>query len=179
MTKVVIDTNVLLVANGKHEDVSEECVAECAKRLEAISKTGVVYLDDGYRILSEYKNKTSPNQPKGPGDVFLKWLLRNTANSQRVIQVAITESPKNHFAEFPGTDLQASFDPPDRKFVAVANAHTDKPRLWQAADCKWLKAWPKLREAGVEVDFLCPDDICRFYKEKFPEDPTPELCLNR
>jgi len=34
--KAVIDTNVLLVANQKHPDVSPECIAECVKRLQAI-----------------------------------------------------------------------------------------------------------------------------------------------
>lgn len=31
--KAVIDTNVLLVANRQHDDVSPECVQECVKRL--------------------------------------------------------------------------------------------------------------------------------------------------
>ena len=34
--RAVIDTNVLLVANDQHADVSPECVAECVQRLQAI-----------------------------------------------------------------------------------------------------------------------------------------------
>ena len=30
--KVVLDTNVLLVANGKHADVSDDCVLACIDR---------------------------------------------------------------------------------------------------------------------------------------------------
>ncbi|WP_269432149.1 hypothetical protein [Cupriavidus basilensis] len=31
--KAVIDTNVLLVANGQHADVSADCVIECKRHL--------------------------------------------------------------------------------------------------------------------------------------------------
>jgi hypothetical protein len=171
----VIDTNVLLVANGSHAGVSVECRAACVDRLLAQHKSGVTVIDDGYRILSEYQNKTRPNQPKGVGDVFLKWLLQNQANSARVHQVAITESSKDEFAEFADVDLQAKFDAPDRKFVAVASAHSDKPPIWQASDSKWLDWWPALLAKGVRVEFLCPSDIQAPYQRKFPRRPTPTL----
>lgn len=174
MSTVVIDTNVLLVANNKHDDVLPECVMECVKTLRNIQSGSVerVAVDDGWRILKEYQNKTHPNQPKGVGDVFLKWLLQNPA---RTTQVSITEINQDEFAEFPDTDLQARFDPPDRKFVAVAYAHPDKPSILQATDCKWLDWWPALKTAGVEVSFLCPADVQGFYQQKFPDKPLPDL----
>ena len=125
--KVVIDTNVLLVANGQHADVSEDCVIECVKRLQAIQQAGVTVIDDGFRILGEYQNKTQLNPPKGVGDVFLKWLLRQSGNSARVQQVTLTENAPHCFAQFPDTALEPIFDAPDRKFAAVAYAHPDKP----------------------------------------------------
>jgi ABC-type ATPase involved in cell division len=57
MMRAVIDTNVLLVANEQHADVSTECVTECVRRLQAMKKTGVTVIDDGFRILGEYQNK--------------------------------------------------------------------------------------------------------------------------
>ncbi|WP_313303692.1 hypothetical protein [Stutzerimonas balearica] len=39
--KAVIDTNVLLVANGQHPDASDDCVAECVKRLQAMQQSGI------------------------------------------------------------------------------------------------------------------------------------------
>lgn len=173
--KAVIDTNVLLVANQQHADVSIDCTEACIKRLQSMQKAGVVVIDDGHRILGEYQRKTSLNPPKGVGDVFLKWLLREAGNSARVEQVALTEHAPDCFAEFPDTALQPLFDPPDRKFAAVANAHTDKPSIWQAADSKWLNWWPALQAHSVLVDFLCPDDVCEFYRHKFPGQPVPEL----
>jgi len=173
--RAVIDTNVLLVANGQHADVSPDCVTECVRRLQAMEKTGVTVIDDGFRILGEYQNKTSLNPPKGVGDVFLKWLLRQAGNPTRVEQISLTELAENEFAEFPDTTLQPAFDAPDRKFAAVAHAHPDKPSVWQAADCKWLDWWPALQAKGIRVEFLCPEDACGFYRNKFPGKPLPAL----
>ena len=170
----MIDTNVLLVANGQHPDVSVDCVTECVKRLQAIQNNGITVIDDGYRILGEYGHKTSLSPPKGVGDVFLKWLLRHTGSAQ-VEQITLNESTENCFAEFPDPELETMFDAPDRKFAAVAHAHPNKPAIWQAADCKWLDWWPALRAKGVNVEFLCPNDACSFYSKKFPKKPSPKL----
>ena len=173
--KAVIDTNVLLVANGDHADVSEDCVSECVRRLQAIQAGGVAVIDDGFRIISEYLNKNRPNAQKGVGNAYLKWLLQNQANAKRVEAVPINELAPDHFAEFPDPTLAPLFDAPDRKFAAVAHAHPSKPPVWQAADSKWLDWWPALGVKGVRVDFLCPEDACRFYGKKFPNKPVPQL----
>lgn len=173
--KAVIDTNVLLVANRDHQDVSADCVTACVERLLTMERSGIVVIDDGYRILGEYQNKTRLNPPKGVGDVFLKWLLRHAGNAARVEQVPLTELPTGFFAEFPDAVLQKDFDPPDRKFAAVAHAHPERPPIWQAADSKWLDWWPALLAKGVQVEFLCPADACKFYRNKFPRKPEPVL----
>lgn len=172
--KAVIDTNVLLVANGQHDDVSTDCKIECIMRLKAMQESGVTVIDDDYRILREYQLKTSLNPPKGVGDVFLKWLLRQSG-TKKVEQVALNERAPDLFDEFPDTALEPLFDAPDRKFAAVAHAHPDKPEIWQAADCKWLDWWPALWAKGVQVRFLCPDDACSFYRKKFPTRSEPAL----
>jgi hypothetical protein len=169
----VVDTNVLLVANGDHDGVSSDCRKQCVLRLLQLQRTGVVVIDDGYRILTEYHKKTSPNQPMGVGDVFLKWILQNHSNTSRVSKVTLTELAPNEFAEFPDCELASEFDPPDRKFVAVANAHADKPPIVQATDSKWVKWWPELAKHGIEVEFPCATDIAAFFAAKFPgEEPT-------
>lgn len=173
--KAVIDTNVLLVANGSHADISAPCVAECVRRLQVIQASGTVVIDDAYLIIGEYLHKNRPNAQKGAGNVFLKWLLQNSANSQRVNTVHLTERAPDSYVEFPDPVLESRFDAPDRKFAAVAYAHQGKPPIWQAADSKWLDWWPELAARGVKVDFLCPDDACRFYAKKFPNEPAPQL----
>ena len=178
MRKVVIDTNVLLVANQQHPDISIECVASCIERLQAIQNDGIVVIDDSFIILNEYQHKTRINPPRGVGDVFLKWLLRNMGNAARVETVSVTLTTVDFYAEFPDHALQHEFDPPDRVFPAVANVHPDKPVIWQAADCKWIDWWPKLAEHGIKVKFLCVADAQRFYKNKFPRQrhvPAPAM----
>lgn len=162
----VIDTNVILVANRQHEDVSDACVVTCAQRLQAVMTDGRVAIDDGYRILKEYQNKTTPHVGKRPGDAFVKWLLRNNANEHRCDQVKLVEHAQRGFDSFPDDPRLASFDAPDRKFVAVAAAHEVHPPIAQAADSKWLDWAPALQDHGVSVEFLCPRDIQGFDDKK-------------
>ena len=175
MKRVVVDTNVVLVANGSHADASPDCVTECIDRLESLKKRGKVVIDDRYRILGEYLNKTLPNRSRGFGDAFVKWLLQNQANPRRVEQVALTERAPEVFDEFPDAALQTRIDRSDRKFLATAAAHPGRPAVWQASDCKWLDWWQPLKVSGVTVEFLCPDDVCRVYAKKFPRRPVPPL----
>jgi hypothetical protein len=163
---VVVDTNVLLVANGQHEDVGDTCVAKCSRRLSDIRKNDRVAIDDGYEILREYQKKTNHKTGRRPGDAFLKWLLRNNSNPRRCVQVHLTPHADRSYISFPDDARLAGFDPADRKFVAVAAAHPENPPVLQAADSKWHDWSGSLREHGVEVEFLCPDDTQRFRRQK-------------
>lgn len=173
--RAVIDTNVLLVANNQHAEASPDCVSKCVRILQEMQSTGTTVIDDSFLILREYQNKTQLKPPKGVGDVFLKWLLRNAGNTRHAEQVAITATADDTYIEFPDSELQPIFDAPDRKFAAVANAHPAKPVILQAVDCKWLNWWQALRVKGIRVEFLCPDDACRFYKKKFPDQVVPAI----
>lgn len=169
----VVDTNVILAANGAHAELSAACVDECIAALQELMAGGVVVIDDAFHILSEYQHKTSASAGKQAGDVFLKWLLRNCGNPAFCQQVTLHEYAENCFAEFPLPGLEKQFDPSDRKFVATANAHPGKPVILQAADSKWLNWFRQLQDAGIHVQFLCHDDLCRFYAKKFPGEKIP------
>jgi hypothetical protein len=163
---VVVDTNVILVANGQHEAVSPACVGLCAKRLLDLRDSGRIAIDDGFRILKEYQNKTQPSVGKRAGDAFVKWLLQNNANPERCDQVQLEEHEGHVFASFPDDSRLTNFDSADRKFVAVAAAHTDKPPILQATDSKWIDWAPALKDHRVVVEFLCPQDIQEFDDKK-------------
>lgn len=166
MTCNVVDTNVVLVANGQHADVSPDCIAMCALKLQSIMDDGRLALDDCFLILLEYQNKTTPKKGNRPGDAFVRWALQNNANVARVDCVALEVHDARGFDSFPDDPALESFDPPDRKFVAVARAHDNAPPILQAADSKWLGWAAALKAHGVAVDFLCPDDIKRFQANK-------------
>jgi hypothetical protein len=169
----VIDTNVILVANAQHGKASEECVIACVQLLKEFERSGVLAIDDSGLILSEYLNKTKPWKDKGAGDVFVKWAHQQMGSPQ--ISVVSIHEHKGFFDEFPDKVLQTSFDAADRKFVAVAAAHESHPPILQATDSKWLDWWPALKDCGVQVEFLCKQDIAAFYTSKFPEKTVPEF----
>ena len=127
---------------------------------------GKLALDDCFRILSEYQNKTAPKTGNRPGDAFVKWALQNNANPLRVACVALHDHAQRAFVSFPDDPDLANFDSSDRKFVAVAGAHPEKPPVLQAADSKWLVWENPLRRHGITVEFLCRNDIARFKANK-------------
>jgi hypothetical protein len=162
----VVDTNVILVANGQHGDVSPECVASCALRLQSIMENGKLAVDDQFKILLEYQNKTIPKNGNRPGDAFVRWALQNNANAARVDRIELTENPERGFNTFPDDPDLFDFDASDRKFVAVARGHANSPPILQATDSKWLVWNAALQRHGVSVEFVCPDDIAKFQKSK-------------
>ena len=162
----IVDTNVILVANGQHEAVGPDCVAACALALQQIMSGERLAIDDAFEILLEYQHKTQPKTGNRPGDAFVKWALNNNANIERCDLVPIKPHKQRGYQSFPDDARLENFDPPDRKFVAVAAAHPEHPPILQAADSKWLGWAPALKDHGIDVEFLCPDDIERFRANK-------------
>ena len=160
---VIVDTNVAVVANGKSEQASEECVDTCIGRLEQIirGETKLV-LDADWIILGEYSRNLHLRGTE-VGDRFLTWCLRNRTNPEQCELVSVTPvtNLENEFEEFPKDSELANFDPDDRKFVAVAIAHCEKPPILQAVDSQWLDFRDVLLQHGVRVQFICEDDIQR------------------
>lgn len=167
MTAAVVDTNVVLVANGQHQDISAECVKNCALELQTIMRAGTLVLDNGFLILAEYLNKTQPKTGNRPGDAFVKWALQNRVNRQFVDLVPLQDHDARGFETFPNDPALDRFDGPDRKFVAVAGAHAGQPPILQAADSKWLDWSTALAQHGITVSFICLSDIEQFHKNKF------------
>src|SRR5713101_8350348 len=120
MSVTVVDTNVVLVANRQHADVSQECIAICAQRLQKIMKDEKLALDNCFRILIEYQNKTTPKTGNRAGDAFVKWALQNNANPRRVDLVELSDHATREYESFPDDPALEEFDRPDRIFVAVA-----------------------------------------------------------
>jgi len=164
--RVVVDTNVPVVANGKSEQASPKCVEDCAVRLRKLTRQDKLVLDDGWLIIKEYKaNLRSSGQP-GMGDAFLKWVLTNYCNPKCCELVPITprDAIETDFEEFPSDPALENFHAKDRKFVAVALSHPQKPAILQAVDTRWWEMREALRVAGVTVHFLCRRDIMLILK---------------
>lgn len=163
----VVDTNVLLVANGQHPDVSPACVMTCREWLTRLMAEGRVALDDAYAIVNEYQHKTHASDGQGVGDAFVRWVLHHHDDAARCDLIHLDPHVQRGFLSFPvDVDLN-HFDDSDRKFVAVAHAHPERPPILQAADSKWLDWAPHLGEHGVQIRFLCCEDVQEFHVHKF------------
>ena len=161
---VIVDTNVAVVANGESAQASEECEETCINRLEQIMHGEMkLILDADWIILDEYSRNLNSNGKPCTGDRFLAWSLRNRTNPEQCELVSITPvaNLENEFEEFPKDPELENFDPADRKFVAVALAHPEKPPILEAVDKQWWQLRGAFRRNGVTVEFICEDDIQR------------------
>jgi len=163
MTIRVVDTNVIAVANRRHDGVCAACVESCVKALVDIQQSGRIAIDDAWQLLREYLNYADVNRQKEVGDVFVKWILQNRANAARCNLVRIEPHAERGFESFPDEARLAAFDRSDRKFVAVSAAHAERPPILQATDSKWLDCVEALKDHGIEVLLVCEDDIRRFH----------------
>ncbi len=156
---VVVDTNVVVVANGKSQQASTTCVVTCVERLQQIIVGEVkLVLDDEWHILDEYMRNLR-SSGADVGDRFLRWLLTNKDKMCDFVSITPIDGSENEFHEFPMDPALANFDPADRKFIAVALAHSDKPPILQAVDSVWWNYRNTLKQNGVTIDFICEDDI--------------------
>ena len=157
MSYFVVDTNVLIVANGKSHQASGNCALRCGQKLEEIKQNHVLILDDGWLIIGEYSNKLSSTGQPGLGDKFLKWVFENHTNPQRCEKVKIIPTMEGSFAEFPDDESLSKFDSSDRKFAAVALTHPEKPPILNAVDSDWKDFETAFKDIGITIIFLCPD----------------------
>jgi len=159
MTKaIVIDTNVLLVAEGL-STFSGPCRDECKTLLQKVQQERVVVLDTGREILKEYGNKLEHKKEPGMGHAFYRWLCQRVATPAHCETVTLTAHPARKYAEFPDHSGLHKFDDSDRKFVAVAAAHPKKPEIVQAGDSKWWGWRQSLGECGIRLNMPCEAEL--------------------
>jgi len=169
--KCLVDTNVPINANlatnpDPDSDVPDECILACVEAIDHVVKNGGLVLDSNDEIFTEYRSNLSLSGQPGVGDRFMKWVNDNRWKFPDVDRVTITKNGDS-YDEFPDHDGLTQFDKSDRKFIAVANAHLDKPPVLQATDSKWWGWKDALKEVGITVRFLCSDYVETKYQEKF------------
>jgi hypothetical protein len=168
--KCLVDTNVPMNANLANDpanipDELAACVQECVSAIDHVMKKRGFVIDSGDEIYGEYLNNLSLGGRKGIGNAFMKWVHDNRWLLPDSDRVTITRNGDS-YDEFPTHDDLHDFDKSDQKFVAVANAHADKPPILQATDSKWWGWKDALSEVGIGVQFLCPEYVEAKYAEK-------------
>ena len=153
MTAFVVDTNVVIVANGRRTDADLQCQLACIDRLNDLVAGQSVAIDDQGCIVKEYADHANWEGGPGVGDKFFKYVVDNQYMDNRVHRVSITPSKNEDrgFDELPPN----SFDRSDRKFLAVAVV--EKAIVLNATDSDWRIHADLMARLAVEVQQLCPE----------------------
>jgi len=149
----VIDTNVLIVANGNSGHASIDCELACIDLLEKTTALAIV-IDENTLIMSEYQKHCSHKGAPGVGDMFFKYLHDNQHDpSSSILQVKINPIPdvKRSFSELPENE----FDLSDRKFLATAVAANAE--VINSTDSDWEEQSGLMQQLDVTISQLCPD----------------------
>jgi hypothetical protein len=156
---VVVDTNVLAVADGMHEGASPECVLACVQLARRVSDGQRLGVDSGDEILNEYLGTLRNGRTAGIGAKLAESLWRRRFDARVCHQIAISSiaDPPGSYAEVP-VPLR-DFDVDDQKFLAVALSEGGVPLVFQALDEEWWRRRADLIGNGIAVQFLCAVDL--------------------
>ena len=162
MTAFVIDTNVAVAANGRATHADRQCQLACVEKLASLVARDVVAIDDQRAILDEYRINLRSSGMPGTGDMFYKHVLNHQYQNDRVRTFAVTpiDDDARGFEELP----ENSFDPSDRKFLAVAVVA--RAVVLNATDSDWHDHQPLMDRLGVEVNQLCPQHASKTGREQ-------------
>lgn len=151
MMRWAIDTNVLIVANGRETSASDHCRLRCVEFLMSVFREKhCVLLDQGGVVADQYKKYCRASGQPGIGDRFL-FELRNRIDF--VVSVELVLDEELRYRDFPRVPSLENFDVSDRVFVALAIA--GEGTVANATDSDWYEHCEALRSEKVKIEFLC------------------------
>jgi hypothetical protein len=149
----VIDTNVLVVANGRNTHATIGCQRSCADALVEIQGSGRIALDHAGEILAEYSTYCAFRGAPGIGDEFFRWVMDNQYSSCTRIKLSVDS--ERGYIEFPNDPSLTTFDLADRKFIAVALSCSPTAIVLNAVDPGYRDHQEALSRIGIRVNELC------------------------
>lgn len=157
-SRVVVDTNVAIAANGRDTHADSKCRQACAKELAAACREMIVVIDNKNLIFKEYLDNLRPQDKQSkvkkddPGFLFFRHVNDYQWGGERVRRVPITpcSDERRSFEELPENGL----DPSDRKFLATAKV--GKADILNATDSDWNQQKALTERLKVTVQQLCP-----------------------
>lgn len=150
-----VDTNVLVAANGRDTHADLECQLASVEILVAIQSDKSLLLDRGGEVLAEYLKYSNFHGQPGVGDEFFRWAFQNQGV---LVAIELHEHEERIWVEFPDLAELQDFDPPDRKFVALALSHPNSSVV-NALDSDYVEAHTALVAAGVDVIEICSHQL--------------------
>lgn len=151
--RAVVDTNVLITANGQGQQVPTSCTEACIDVLLEVQTAQRLAVDQDGEILAEYAVYCSYSGQPGVGDQFFLWAHQSQYTACH--RVPLTPHEDRVYKEFPATSELAKFDRSDRKFVATALGCNPVAEILNATDSDYCHCASALEAAGVEVTELC------------------------
>ena len=154
----VVDTNVLVAANGRGTHLDDRCQLGCVEELSRLAREEVVCIDDKWLILCEYEKRTRDKGQQRPGTVFYKLVCQRMRDPSRVRLIAV-EPRDGEGREFTDPVLPANNLKKDAKFLAVAVKAG--AAIVNASDSDWAEHEDLTAELGVQVRQLCPQHAAK------------------
>ena len=169
MSKIILDTNVPVKASVLSADcpldeleMQRACIEYIGKLVQ--NQKIKLVLDLDYEILKEYRNNICKSSPMG--NIFLKWLNNYLCTISPEDFLKLERNVNGQYKDYPYDEVTKDFDESDKKFVALANAHTEKPPIIEAADGKWLGYETAFAKYGIRIEFLDRNYAQRMYEQK-------------
>jgi hypothetical protein len=153
MTRVVIDTNVLVVANKLTPEADSDCETRAAITLQDTLQRKIIVIDTEQLAIREYAPYCSRAGQPGAADFFFKTLLDNIANPERVLRIDIGLIQEEIDSIIPTRLLD--FDSDDRKWIALY-LEGSAESIINAVDSDWAARKADLDGEGINVIELCP-----------------------
>lgn len=166
--KCILDTNVPVKASyavTDYKDEELELIDACIKFIHDFinDSESKLALDLDWEILNEYNRNIKTT---AMGKEFLKWVNTYIGKADFSKDIIKLEKEGTDYLAFPKDSELENFDLADRKFIALAMCHEEKPPIIQAADGKWLEYVEKLKEYGIHIEFLDQDYAESKYRKK-------------
>lgn len=167
--KIIMDTNVAAKAATPLEDCKSEewdMQQKCVEFIGTFVKNpeSKLALDLNYEIITEYRNRIPRNT--NIGSIFWKWFDTYLGTISLDDFVKLDRDKNGNYIAFPLEERTKDFDFSDRKFVALARTHSERPPIVEAADGKWLGFIEVFEEYGVHIEFLDIDYAAMMYNRK-------------
>jgi hypothetical protein len=120
---LVVDTNVLAIAEGMNDAASADCVAACKGLVLRIDEGYRILVDEGDEILAEYLGTLSHAGTSGLAARLAEVLWRTRFGGERCDKVAITpiDTPPGSYDEVP--IALRDFDIDDQKVHRCRRVH--------------------------------------------------------
>ena len=163
MTRLIVDTNVPVIANGRNTNASVDCRLAAIDFLHELIHNGQTILDLSGAIQEEYHAHLNPHGQPGVGDRFYQMILNSAPT--RVERIDLPIDPQTEeYVDFPSDPALIDFDRSDRKFAAAARR--SQAPVANATDSDWLDFRNALNANGIEIVFVCGCD-----QTKWTADP--------